>query len=97
MKNALSLLLLSLLLISNSAPLLSAPDGRMEESFSDGTAYQVCAAAAPSCATSPDLLYNDYLAGRIILTDLGAVPSGRRYALQRADSDFVIIVDVTGV
>ena len=97
MSKALSFLLLFLLLTSTSAPLLSAAGGHIEEACSDGTAYQVCVSAAPYCGTSPDLLYGDYLTGRVTITDLGPVPGGRRYALQRADSDFVIIVDVTGV
>ena len=97
MSKTLSFLLLFLLLISTPAPLLSAPGGHWEESLSDATAYQVCVSAAPHCGTSSDLLYGDYLADRVVLTDLGPVPVGRRYALQRADNDFVIIVDVTGV
>lgn len=96
MSKTLSFLLLFLLLISTPAPLLSAPGGHWEESFSDATAYQVCVSAAPRCGSSSEALYGDYLAGRVTITDLGPVPGGRRYALQRADID-PIIIDVTGI
>lgn len=92
-----SFLLLFLLLKSPSAPLHAEPGFYTSDVLTDTEAEQVCRLAAAQLGESPATLFCDYQAGRIILTDLGPVPGGRRYALQRADSDFVIIVDVTGV
>lgn len=91
-----SFLLLALFIVVTPPSISARHIPATEEAVPDGTAYQVCAAAAPQVGESAESLYTQYQSGRITITELGAVPNGRRYAIAR-DQDFVIIIDVTGV
>lgn len=91
-----SFLLLALLIVIAPPSISASPHPATEESVTDGSAYQVCVAAAPQAGESAESLYAQYQSGRVTITALGAVQGGYRYSLTRAQ-DYVIIVDVTGV